>query len=163
VTWGERSTHLIYPKGSMAGLHHKDLGEHTQTEADGSEWQIYRDYFKWDIGLTVRDWRGNARVANIDVSNLTKDAASGADLIDLMVEASYRLNAGLVNEGKTCIYANRTICSFLHRQAINHANVNLSFDDVIGPNEKVTKRELTFNGMPVRRVDALTGTEAQVT
>ena len=108
VTWGEMTTHLLYPKGSVAGFQHRNLGEDTVKDATGGEFQAYRDHFKWDIGMSVRDWRANARVANIDVTALTKDGATGADLIELMIEAFYRIENPMQGEGRTVIYCNRT-------------------------------------------------------
>lgn len=164
VTWSPRSCHWIYPKGSTAGFQHKDLGEDTHSFADGTMMQVYRDYYKWDVGLTVRDWRGIARIPNIDVSELTKDASAGADLLDLMVEAQYRLNNSLCSDGQTFIYANRTICSFLHRQAMNRSNVQLTFDDAVGSSSMAKKKkDLYFGDMPIHQADALVNTEAAVT
>lgn len=162
VTWGDASTHLIHPKGIPAGLQHRDLGEVTADDNEGGKFQAYRDWFRWHIGMSVRDWEGNARIANIDVTALRKDAATGADLIDLMIEASTRLNTGLVNQGNTVIYANRTIVSYLRRQARNAKNVNLSYDQVLGWDGK-QRRELYFDGFPIHQTDALLSTEVAVT
>ena len=156
VTWGELTTHLLYPKGSVAGFQHRFLGEDTVRDENGGEFQAYRDHFKWDIGMSVRDWRANARVANIDVSALTKDGASGADLIDLMIEAYYRIDNPEQGEGRTVIYANRTIQTYLHKQAMNAKNVNLSIGEYAG------KKIPEFLGIPIKRVDALLNTEARV-
>lgn len=162
VTWGDRSTHLLYPKGAPMGLSHRDLGEQTVEDSEGLKLQAYRDWFRWHIGLSVRDWEGNVRIANVNVPALTKDAATGADLIDLMIEGSTRLNRGLVNEGKTVIYANRTVMSFLRRQARNSKNVQLSYQQVLGWDGK-ERQELFFDGFPVHQTDALLNTEAAVT
>lgn len=156
VTWGEMTTHLLYPKGSVAGFKHRNLGEDTVKDEDGGEFQAYRDHFKWDIGMSVRDWRANARIANIDVTALTKDGATGADLIDLMIEAYYRTENPMQGEGRTIIYANRTIQTFLHKQAMNAKNVNLTIGEYGG------KKIPEFLGMPIKRVDALLNTEARV-
>lgn len=159
ITWGEASTHMIYPAGMPMGLDHKDLGEVTAFDPEGAKFQAYRDWYRWHIGLGFKDWEGNARIANIDMTALTKDAATGADLIDLMIEASTRLNTGLVNEGKTIIYANRRVISYLKRQAMNAKNVNLSYEQVLGW-DGMTRKELYFDGFPVRQTDELLTTEA---
>lgn len=156
VTWGELTTHLLYPKGSVAGFQHRFLGENTVRDENGGEFQAYRDHFKWDIGMSVRDWRANARIANIDVSALTKDGATGADIIDLMIDAYYRIDNPEQGEGRTVIYANRTIQTFLHKQAMNAKNVNLSIGEYAG------KKIPEFLGIPIKRVDALLNTEARV-
>lgn len=154
VVWGPNSCHGIYPKGSQAGLKHQDLGEVTLEDAASGKYQGYRTHYKWDIGVTLRDWRYVVRIPNIDVSNLTKDAATGADLVDLMVQAIEKIpNLGL---GRATFYGNRTISSILRRQITNTNNVRIAMDEVAG------KRVMTFDGIPFRRNDAILNTEAAV-
>ncbi len=154
VVWGENTVHGIYPKGSKAGIQHQDLGEVTLFDANGGRYQGYRSHYKWDSGLTVRDWRFVVRIANIDVSNLTKDAATGSDLKDLMVQAIELLPN--VSLGRAAFYCNRTIKSFLRRQIANTKNVNLSLEEVAG------KKVLTFDGIPVRKCDQILNTESAI-
>jgi hypothetical protein len=154
VCWGEETVHGIYPKGSQMGLSVTDLGEETLTDAAGGRYQGYRTHYKWDCGLTVRDWRYVVRICNIDTSTLTKDAASGAKLIELMTSATERVAD--LNMGKPAFYCNRTIKSYLRNQMINKAAYNLTFDTVAG------KHVLAFDGIPVRRVDAITNTETAI-
>jgi len=155
VVWGGNTCHGIYPKGSMAGLKHQDLGEVTLEDAANGKYQGYRTHYKWDVGVSLRDWRYVVRIPNIDVSNLTKDASgSSANLVDLMVQAVEKVpNLGL---GRAVFYGNRTISSFLRRQITNTSNVNLSLDEVAG------KRVMSFDGIPFRRNDAILNTEAAV-
>jgi hypothetical protein len=154
VVWGPNTCHGIYPKGSAAGLQSRDLGEDTLTDAGGGRYQGYRTHYKWDAGFTLRDWRYVIRIANIDVSDLTKNAASGADLIDLMTQAIELLpNATM---GRPVFYMNRKIRSFLRRQIANKANVNLTLEQVAG------KKVMAFDGIPCRRTDAILNTEAVV-
>ena len=154
VVWGPNTAHGIYPKGSQAGLKHQDLGEVTLEDAASGKYQGYRTHYKWDIGVTLRDWRYVVRIPNIDVSNLTKDASSGADLVDLMVQAVEKVpNLGL---GRATFYGNRTVSSILRRQITNTSNVRLSMDEIAG------KRVMTFDGIPFRRNDAILNTEATV-
>ena len=155
VCWGPNSIHGIYPKGSQAGLNHHDLGEVTLEDAANGKYQGYRTHYKWDVGMTVRDWRYAVRIPNIDISALTKDASgSSANLVDLMVQAIELLPN--TNLGRCVFYGNRTISSILRRQITNTSNVRLSMDEVAG------KRVMSFDGIPFRRNDALTKTEALV-
>ncbi|HHX6500931.1 major capsid protein [Pseudomonas aeruginosa] len=156
VTWSELTTHLLYPKGSIAGFQHRFLGEDTAKDDVGGEFQAYRDHFKWDIGMSVRDWRANARVANIDVTQLTSDASAGPKLIENMIKAYYLLDNPMQGEGKTVIYANRTIQTFLHLQAMNSKNVNLTLGEYAG--RKIPE----LLGIPIKRCDELLNTEARV-
>mgnify|MGYP003650163279 FL=1 len=155
VCWGPNSIHGIYPKGSQAGLNHHDLGEVTLEDAANGKYQGYRTHYKWDVGMTVRDWRYAVRIPNIDISALTKDASgASANLVDLMVQAIELLPN--TNLGRCVFYGNRTISSILRRQITNTSNVRLSMDEVAG------KRVMSFDGIPFRRNDALTKTEALV-
>tara|TARA_R110000803_G_C11989469_1_gene321875 strand:+ start:20884 stop:21867 length:984 start_codon:yes stop_codon:yes gene_type:complete len=152
VVWGDQSVHGIYPRGSVAGLKHTDLGESTLTDAAGGEYQGLRTHYKWDGGLTVKNWKYVVRIPNIDISDLTKDAATGADLVDLITQA-LELPPNL---NGAAIYCNKTIRSMLRRQIKNSNNVHLSLDEVAG------KKVLSFDGVPVRRCDVLTNAESLV-
>ena len=153
VTWGDRHTHLIYPKGSKAGLQRIDKGQVTVQDKEGRNFEAYRDYFSWDVGLSVRNYRSSGRIANIDVTKLGTENA--ADLIDLMVDMYYRIEEH-AKKGKTIIYANRTIRTFLHKQAMKKDNVNLSIDQVAG------KPLVNFLGIPVKQCSEILNTEAKV-
>jgi hypothetical protein len=155
VVWGPNTCHTIYPKGSPAGLQSRDLGEDTLTDAAGGLYQGYRTHYKWDIGCTLRDWRYVVRIANIDVSDLTKNASAGADLIDLLTQAVELIpNVGM---GRPAFYMPRRLRSFLRRQITNKvAASTLTMEDVAG------KKVVSFDGIPCRRTDALLLTEARV-
>lgn len=158
VTWGEQTCHLLYPEGSPLGLTRKDLGVQTKEKSDGSLYEVYREKFTMDIGLSVRDWRAIARIANIDVSDLTATAATGADLLDYMVDAYYALDNPGRADGNTVIYTSRTIAKFLHKQAMNKSNVQLSLSESANGGAPV----VNFLGHPIRRMDAILETEARV-
>jgi uncharacterized protein YbaP (TraB family) len=66
------------------------------------------------------------------VTTLTKDAATGADLISMMVDAYYARDVAMLGDGKEVIYANKTIHAWLHKQAMNAKNVNLTIDEYRG-------------------------------
>ncbi|MBQ8848477.1 MAG: hypothetical protein IJ003_05985 [Candidatus Gastranaerophilales bacterium] len=153
VTWGDLHTHLLYPKGSQMGLMHTNKGAQTATDANGNMYEVYRDHFKWDVGMTVRDFRSTCRIANIDVNELSGDNAP--DLIKLMIQAYHRVNR-FAKTGKTVIYCNDTIETFLHFQAMNKTNVKLSIQDFAG------KPVVTFLGLPVKCADQIKNTEKTV-
>lgn len=154
VVWGQTTAHCIYPKGSAAGLKMRDLGEDTTTDANGGKYQIMRSHYKWDAGFTLRDWRSVVRIANIDVSDLTKTGSTGADLCDLMVQAIEKVHN--LGAGRPAFYVNRTVSSYLRRQMLNKSNLLLSMDELGG------KKVMTFSGIPVRRCEAILNTEAVV-
>jgi hypothetical protein len=155
VGWGPDSVYGIYPKGTKAGLVHEDYGVELTLAPDGvGELPMQRDWFKILGGIAVKDWRNIVRIANVDVSDLTKNAATGADLINLMVRAIELINN---REGTNLVfYVNRTVASFLRQQIANKSNVWLSQGEVAG------KHVTMFDGIPVRRVDRLTEAEARI-
>lgn len=170
VTWGAQTTHGIFPRGKMTGLQHRDLGEWPVADAAGNTFQAYRDHFKWELGLTVRDWRYNVRLCNIDTTLL--NGASAANLINGLVRGLYRMPttspmmSGVQTSdaptiqgqmGRTAIYCNRVIRTYLDLQAMNKTNVLLTMEQFDG-------RVVTmFRGVPIRTVDALLNTEARIT
>jgi hypothetical protein len=154
VCWGPNTVYGIYPKGSKAGLSHEDLGQVTLLDANNGRFEGYRTHYKWDCGLTVRDWRYVIRIANIDNSDMTKNAATGGDLVDLMVQAIELLPN--ISMGNPVFYVNRTVRSFLRRQTLNKANMRLGLEDVAG------KHVLAFDGIPVRRCDQILSTESRL-
>lgn len=165
VTWGPRGAQLLYPKGSAVGFQHNDKGEQTKEMGSNKLMEIYRDHMKWDIGMTLGDWRCISRVCNIDVTLLKKDAATGADLLDLMIDAEEDLDTnamgvdmnGQLVAGKTCIYVGRTVAKFLRKQALNKSNVQLRVEEIAG------KRTTMWGEFPVKRVDSILSTEARIT
>lgn len=154
VRWGSDSVHGIYPKGSKAGLSVTDKGQVTIENVDGANGRMeaYRSHYKWDCGLVVRDWRYVVRVANIKLSTLTKDAASGADLLDLLAQALEQVQS---LDG-AAIYCSRTMRAWLRRQQKNSKNVQISMADAAG------RKVLTIDDVPVRRVDAISNNETAI-
>ena len=157
VGWGPNSCHGIIPKGSTAGLQTKDLGEVTIENVDGAggRMQGYRTHYRWDAGLSVRDWRYVVRICNIDKSSLTMDASAGAYLTDLMVQAVERIEN--LSMCRPIFYMNRRLRTFLRRQIINKT-VQSSLTQETMAGKSVTM----FDGIPVRRTDALAADEALV-
>jgi len=155
IGWGPNSCHGIYPKGSKAGLSQTDKGQVTKENSDGSMYEVYRTHYKWDCGIALRDWRYVVRIANIDRSALTADASSGANLPDLMFEATERVPS--LSGARFAFYMDRTVRTKLRQQvAAGVANSTLTTDMVGG------KRIMAFDEIPVKRVDALFTDEATV-
>jgi len=103
------------------------------------------------------DYRYVIRLCNIDYTALTADAASGVDLLDKMLDAYYaRPTMDLGNMAKTMIYCNKTIAKFLHKQAMNKTNVNLTLDSAAG------KPIVSFLDAPIRVCDNITNAETVV-
>ncbi len=157
VVWGDQTVFGTYPKGSNRGLMVEDKGQVTIENADGAQGRMeaYRTHYRWDCGLVLKDWRYVVRICNIDKSDLTKDNATGADLTDLMTQAIELIPN--LNAGRAVFYVTRRIRGFLRRQIVNKVkNSSLTMEEVAG------RKVVAFDGIPVRRVDALAADEARI-
>ena len=162
IVWGPELVHGIVPKGSTAGLKITDKGVVTIEDASGGSntgrMEAYRTHYRWDVGLTVRDWRYIVRIANIDRSLLAPAHATGDDLPDSMFQAM-RLIPNLAR-GRATFYMSRDIATMVSRQiAVDGANTFVTSDSASG-DMRWTER---FQGIPMRLVDSLAGNEARVT
>lgn len=156
VVWGPNTVHGIYPKGSKAGLASEDKGQVTIESIDGAggRMEAYRTHYRWDCGLCVRDWRYVVRI-NFDLEDVVKDAATGPDLTDLMMQAVELVPS--LSMGRPAFYCNRSVRSLLRRQIVNKVKSStLTMEQVGG------KHVTMFDGIPVRRCDAITNTESGI-
>lgn len=154
ICWDESTVHGIYPKGTTGGLKQEPTKQETLFDQNGGRYEGFRTHFLWHCGLTVRDWRYIVRIANIDTTLLSATAATGGNLIDLMIQAIELLPNTRI--GRAVFYVNRTVRSFLRRQIVNKTNVWLNMEEVSG------RKVMTFDGIPVKRVDAILNNEARV-
>jgi hypothetical protein len=165
IGWGQNTCHGLFPKGSKAGLQVRDLGEVPLYDANNNLFQGYRTHFKWDCGLTVRDWRFVVRIANI---NVTAGAVTTANLVNTLITAVNKLpfvsaagnspppggtKPGQVN---TAFYCNRTVRAALDIQAMAKTNNFLTIET------RDSKPYTAFRGIPIRICDQITNTEATV-
>lgn len=156
--WGKGKVYGIYPKGSQAGIVHKDWGKQIVTNAagvDGSMLAAYREQWQWQAGLAVEDWRYIVRIPNIDISALVSKS-SAADLFDKMIMALHRIpnseNVRLV------FYMNRTVFQMLDIQQRDDviAGGGLRWEQVDG------KPVVSFRNAQVKIVDRLLENESLV-
>ena len=162
IVWGPNTVHCIYPKGSMAGLQSTDKGQVTIEDVDGQggRMEAYRTHYRWDCGLTVRDWRYVVRIPNIDKSTLSVvwnagQFATGANLPNLMFQAS-RLVPNL-RMGRAAFYMSRDMATTLFQQVSAMGNASFLTSQIVGGVVMDA-----FQGIPIRRVDALAADEALV-
>ncbi len=160
VVWGPNTIHGIIPQGSMAGLKIEDLGEQlNQAASVGSNtgrMQAYVSHYRWDAGLSLRDWRYVFRIANVDFSDLTFDASAGANLPNLMFEAMDLIPS--LSKGRPAFYMARGVKTILRQQMSS-----LRDQSTMAQGEVGGVRVDEFQGIPVRRCDALSADEAQIT
>ena len=165
IGWGQNTCHGLFPKGSKAGLQVRDLGEVPLYDANNNVYQGYRTHFKWDCGLTVRDWRFVVRIANV---NVTAGAVTTSNLINTLITAVNKLpfvsaagnspppggtKPGQVN---TAFYCNRTVRAALDIQAMAKTNNFLTIET------RDSKPYTAFRGIPIRICDQIGNTEANI-
>jgi hypothetical protein len=158
VTWGDNYTHLLYPEGTKAGIQREDMGQQRILDAAGNPYYVKEEKFTWHIGVAVKDWRYNARIANIDVSDVS---AGTVDLYKLMTQAYYRLQSRRVSGGRQVIYMNRYMMEALDNLATGvgasaNAKLQLRREEIQGA------EVLTWRGMPIRESDSILNTESLV-
>lgn len=172
VGWGDHTTFGIFPKGSQAGLVYEDKGDIVpQYDSNGNRFEAYTSLFQFNVGLCVKDWRYNVRIANVDTTTAGLQGTSPPDLFAIMSRAVVRLPtasrrlSGITESDAPgdpvpgiapAWYVNRTGREFMDIQAIRDRNVLLDSKEYAG--EPV----VMFRDVPIRVVDALTNTEANV-
>ena len=160
VVWGELTCNGIVPKGSTAGMQRTDKGQETVTAPDGGKMEAYVTHYRFDAGLSVRDWRYVVRIANIDRSLLSVtftngSFSTGANLPNLMFQAIDRIPD--TNAGRAAFYMDRGMLGVLRQQLPAATNGStLAVENVGG------KTVNNFQGIPIRRCDALAVDEAQI-
>lgn len=170
VCWGENTVHGIYPKGSTAGLTHRDLGEIDAFDANTNRYRALADIWQWKCGIHVKDWRYVVRIANVDVPDMlavtgTQATTATTFLPKLMMKAMARIpHRGM---GKAVFYANRTVKEMLSIMALEKNQNVLSIQagarefGEVSPGS-VESGGLSFLGIPIRTIDRIDETEAAI-
>jgi len=165
INWSTNGIYTFFPKGSDIGLTHEDLGLDDVNDANGNPFRVYKDLFKWKMGLAVADWRDGVRIANIDNSDLI--ALSGTQAITADT-AIHKLMAKSIDHipditsGNPAFYVNRTVASNLRIAALDTSNGAVTIQPGLNQFGK-TIHTMSYLGVPVRLMDALTIAEAAVT
>ena len=139
-----------------------------KTDASGNDFLAWRTWMEWNMGLAIHDWRFGVRACNIDYTLF--GGGSAPSLIATLAAMVYKppiMPAGVapiqtsdspdkVVMGRSVIYVNRTVYLALDLQAQNKTNLLLKMDEWDG------HVVLTYRGIPLRVVDALTLAESRV-
>jgi len=152
IEWGPMKVHMIYPKGSKAGLQTEDMGKQLVTNDSGSTyfWAWFTKFVAW-YGIYVHDDRCVQRIANIETSG-TENKLDDDDIIEAL---NLLPQAG--GGGSTAIYVNRTLKTQLEILAKDKSNVNYTSDNAFGV--PLTR----FRGIPVRLCESIVNTETAIT
>lgn len=156
IGWGPNTIHMIYPKGSQAGLSVQDFGLVALENQGGTglRGQGYRRDYSWKQGLCVRDWRYAVRI-NYDLEDGIASAATGPDLIQLMSQAIRRIPS--LGMCRPVFYMNRDSMDLLDKQ-MNYTG-RVHFQTV---KDSAGQEVEAFRGIPVRRCDAILSTESGI-
>ena len=166
VGWGENTVFCPFPKGSKAGIVNEDDGVLTIYDANGNPYKAYQTHYQWKNGLVVKDWRYVVRVCNIDTATFAAmsgtqapTGALGTNIIHMLSRALDRIpNLGTC---RPAFYLNRSVYSLLRRMAMEKSTYALSLE--AGMNQFGSPaRWMSFEGVPLRRVDQLLNTETTV-
>jgi hypothetical protein len=163
VVWGDNTVYCPFPKGSKAGLVHEDLGEQTVYE-NSNRMQAYATRYQWKNGLVVKDWRYVVRICNINTTDLIagtngQQATSASNIIKMMSRALYRIPN--LSMGRAAFYMNRTVHSGLAIQAMDKSQYVLKVNEGLSQ-FGMPNAWLSFQGVPIRKVDSLINTESEV-
>ena len=152
VDWGDRKVTGIYPKGMTAGLNTKDLGESDVYDSDGNPFRAVQTLYSWQVGLAVQNLRSVAAIRNIDVDALSAfTAAQEATFMNKIIFAKNRLQL----PKSPIMYVGDTLYSYLETFLLNKNNVHVTRE--MRENEPPLLR---FSGIPVKKMDCMTDTEA---
>ena len=149
VDWGINSVYMMYPRNSVVGLDHINMGQVMATDSDSKDFLAYLDIFKWKAGMVVKNHKSIGRLANIEstgVDNLFDE--------DNLITLMNRMTKG---PGRR-IYVNETIMTQMEILFKDKTNVNFYKEDGLAPGPV-----LHFKGVPIRQMDALTITETALT
>jgi hypothetical protein len=148
VAVGRDLFHLIYPQGaSTVGVERNDKGEQTLIKADGTKYEIYREFFKAQYGITIRAPDAVKRICNIPTS------MTGEEIVDILLETRRKLPPGA---STYAMYANLDILIKIDKAAREKVNVVHTVADPWG-DEITAVRDLRC-----RQMDVILNTETQV-
>jgi hypothetical protein len=165
VNWGENKVFGVFPKGSQAGLSHEDLGLGDAFDASNNRFRAYMDEWKWKNGLVVKDWREVVRIANIDVSDLVAKATTQAITASTAIHKLMSRSIDHLPNGpgaNAAFYCNRTVASHLRVMALDVSSSAVTIEPGLNQFGE-TIHEMRFLGIPVRLVDRILNSEAEVT
>jgi hypothetical protein len=161
---GDNSIYGIFPKGTTAGLHHENLGLQDAFDGSNNRFRAYMDYYEWNVGMVVKDWRYGVRIANIDVSELAglsgaQELTDATFLPKLMARAIDRLPSQ--SNIKPVFAMNRTAASLLRVAAMEKSTSAVTIEAGLNQFGK-NIQQLKFLGVPVLINDAITNAESLV-
>jgi hypothetical protein len=155
IGWGVNTAHLIYPKGSVAGIQHRDHGLQVIEDVNGvagAKMSGYVDQYTLEAGFHVKDPRFIVRIGSIELSALA--GATPADLIKLLTKAVWRIPN--LAACKPVLYMNRSAGQYMDIQRQDRIDGNFTYESVDGV---WTPK---FRGIPIHIADEISDAETAV-
>lgn len=164
IGWSPRTVFGIVPRGSRVGLTQEDKGRRDAFDANGDWYEVFRTYWRWDLGLAVPDWRYVVR-AQVRASQLEDDPVDGGINIPfLMHDMIERMPTDAWSTTRPAFYTHRSIITKMRKQlATSVKGSTLSLESVGAVGDGLTPRKkFYFDGIPINRVDVLQPGETAV-
>lgn len=154
VGWDSKRITGLYPKGTKAGVKLDDRGKQRVTDANGRIYDAYETVIDWSLGLAIKDPNYAVAIRNIDASTLgTLDDAAKKNLILTMVKATNKIPNK--NAVKLVWYVGETLYDFITACVNDISIVNIQMPEL----RDGKYNPLAINGIPVKKVDAISETE----
>jgi len=163
AAWGD-DLFGIYPLGSAAGLQNIDHGRQIIQFSDGKRMSALVSQFIWNCGIVARDYRRIVRVGNVSVAHLlardnTQLITAATSIIYKMLDAIYKLPDDM---GTKVFYCNRTVHAALSKIALDKSQSVVTIQEGFTTWGK-PHTWTSFLGIPIRPMDRILNTEAQIT
>lgn len=162
---GEQTVHGIYPRGSVAGIQHEDLGLGDVLDANQNPFRAYRDLWRWDVGMCVRDHRAVVRIANVGAADLlgaglstggTQAATAKTNVLRAVIEAKYRIPAAVRGRGRLVAFMNPRCMTAFQLMGLEKSQ------NAMGLMQGQKQAAISWDGIDFIETDALRNDEAKV-
>lgn len=149
---------FIYPRSASRTIEIDDLKEQVINDAAGNPYRVVMTNFGWEFGCGVADPRCVKRLCNIassgnnsfwqDGTNVAKGEENLIDLIEAL--------PGGGDLSGVVIYAGPKIVAQMRKRLNSKSNLYFTEETVWG------RKMLTFQGIPIKRVDSLVNDESVI-
>lgn len=154
IEWAEDRCEVLYPRGyKNCGLSEEDMGRQRVTDANGRPYYAYETLMKMGFGLKIVDERSVKRLANIESDGDTNTLFADGKLRPLVKALNKLPGKGKKN---TVIYCNADIKTQFDIYAMDHLLGCMFSEDTFG------NRVTTFQGIPIRLMDAMLSAETAI-
>lgn len=155
MNWGNQTMRGFYPQGTSGGIKRSEFKTVDVVDEDnGGTFEALRQYFYWDFGLDVRDFRFGGRIANVELDKMLEATGQPAYL-ELMDQLETRV--------MTASNTRRTW--YMSKQVFERLRVlfgRATRSNAIEYKQVDQRKTHTLFDCPVRMCDALDTNEAVV-